>query len=170
MTLQSKYQPLQEYLRHQGQTEVTITIPEIETLIGDRLPATAHTHRAWWSNRRAGAVQAAAWMGVGYHAATVDLTQGRITFRKPQQVYMVEQQGKIIRWDAELVKALRHHMGLTQTEFARELGIRQPTVSEWETGSYEPRRSSSKLLTLVAEEAGFPYIAAPGEEKAQKPS
>ena len=159
MTPHGKYYPLQEYLRRQGQIEVTVTITEIEKLIGDRLPASARTQRAWWSNRRKGAVQATAWMAIGYHAEEVDLAQERITFRKRQQVYQVEQQGKIILWDADLVKALRHHMGLTQAEFARELGIRQPTVSEWETGTYGPRRSSSKLLTMVAEEAGFPYVA-----------
>lgn len=160
MTPQSKYQPLQEYLRHQAQQEITLAIEEIEQLIGDRLPATARTHRAWWSNRRKGAVQAMAWMEAGYHTAVIDLAAGRITFRKPPQIYQVERQGKIILWDAELVKALRHHMGLTQAEFAQELGVRQPTVSEWETGAYGPRRSSSKLLTMVAEQVGFPYEAA----------
>lgn len=159
MTPQSKYQPLQDYLRRQGQIEITLTIAEIEALLGAQLPASARTQRAWWSNRRTGAVQAVAWMGIGYYAAEVDLAAERITFRKPLQIYKVAQKDKIIHWDAELVKALRHHMGLTQAEFARELGIRQPTVSEWETGAYGPRRSSSKLLTMVAEAAAFPYVA-----------
>ena len=157
MTVHSKYRPLQEYLRRQGQAEVTLTIAEIEQLIGNALPTSARTQRAWWSNRRTGAVQATAWMAAGYHAQEIDLAQGRITFRKPPQVYKVERQGNIILWDADLVKALRHHMGLTQAEFAQELGIRQPTVSEWETGIYGPRRSSSKLLTMIAEQVGFPY-------------
>lgn len=159
MTPQGKYQPLHEYLRRQGQQEIKLTIDEIETLVGNPLPATARTQRAWWSNRRTGAVQATAWMEAGYHAETIDLEAGRITFRKPPQIYQVERQGNIILWDADLVKALRHHMGLTQAEFAQELGVRQPTVSEWETGAYGPRRSSSKLLTMVAEQVGFPYEA-----------
>lgn len=162
-TPQSKYQPLQDYLRQQGQNEVTLTIDAIEQLIGDRLPTSARLQRAWWSNRRRGAVQANAWLGAGYQAA-VDLAQGCITFRKAQQIYQVARKGNIVLWDAQLVKALRQHMGLTQAEFAQELGVRQPTVSEWETGAYGPRRSSSKLLTMVAEQAGFLYRA-DGEER-----
>lgn len=153
----SKYQRLYEYLRQQGQDEVTLTISAIEQLIGNRLPVTARTQRAWWSNRRKGAVQATAWVQAGYHTVDINLAEERITFRKPGKVYNVQRQGDIVLWDAELVKALRYHMGLTQAEFARELGVRQPTVSEWETGAYGPRRSSSKLLTLVAERAGFRY-------------
>lgn len=159
MTQQGKYQPLQEYLRRQGQEEIALTIDEIEALIEGALPPTARTQRAWWSNRRKGALQAAAWMGAGYHVEEIDLAQARIIFRKPKQVYQVQRQGNIILWDADLVKALRQHMGLTQMEFAQELGVRQPTVSEWETGAYGPRRSSSKLLTMVAEQVEFPYVA-----------
>lgn len=157
MTPSSKYQLLYEYLRRQGQDELTLTIEEIERLIEGRLPATARTQRAWWSNRRKGAVQATAWVQAGYHTTKIDLAAERITFHKPGKVYHVQRQGDIVLWDAHLVKALRHYMGLTQAEFAQELGVRQPTVSEWETGAYGPRRSSSKLLTLVAERAGFQY-------------
>jgi DNA-binding transcriptional regulator YiaG len=42
---------------------------------------------------------------------------------------------------------------------ARELGTRQQTISEWETGMYEPRGLSERLLSLVAERAGFEYDA-----------
>jgi transcriptional regulator with XRE-family HTH domain len=60
-------------------------------------------------------------------------------------------------WDASGVQALRRHLGLTQRELAEELGVRQQTVSEWETGMYRPRGASRRLLGLVAERAGFPY-------------
>lgn len=40
---------------------------------------------------------------------------------------------------------------------AEELGIRQQTVSEWETGMYQPRGSSDTLLSIVAERSGFYY-------------
>ena len=42
-------------------------------------------------------------------------------------------------WDAAGVRALRHHLGLTQQEMAREINTRQQTISEWETGLYQPR-------------------------------
>lgn len=62
-------------------------------------------------------------------------------------------------WHADSVRALRHHMELTQDELASELGVRQQTVSEWETGAYRPRGASDRLLTIVAERAGFTYGA-----------
>lgn len=153
----SKYHPLYDRLRQSGQDELTLTFSAIEALLGAQLPATARTQRAWWSNRSQGAVQAAAWMGAGYHVEGLDLAAEQVTFRKPGIVYNVQREGDIVLWNAELIKALRHHMGMNQAQFSQELGVRQPTISEWETGVYEPRRSSSKLLTLIAERAGFEY-------------
>lgn len=153
----TKYHPLYEHLRQSGQDELTLTFSAIEALLGENLPPSARAQRAWWSNRKQGAVQAAAWMGAGYHVDNLDLAAKKVTFRKPGVVYEVRREGDIVLWDANLVKALRHHMGMNQAQFARELGVRQPTVSEWETGAYEPRRSSSRLLTFIAEKAGFQY-------------
>jgi DNA-binding transcriptional regulator YiaG len=67
-------------------------------------------------------------------------------------------------WDAESIKALREHMGLSQQALADELGTRQQTISEWETGTYKPRRSTGKYLSIIAERAGFEY-AVGGEEE-----
>jgi DNA-binding transcriptional regulator YiaG len=69
-------------------------------------------------------------------------------------------------WDAEAVRALRRHLQLTQEAMARELGTRQQTISEWETGMYRPRGLSERLLTMVAERAGFAYDAGPPPESA----
>lgn len=66
------------------------------------------------------------------------------------------------QWDAERVRRLRVRLGLTQRELANELGVRQQTVSEWETGAYQPRGASARLLRLVAERAGLDtYDAGP---------
>jgi DNA-binding transcriptional regulator YiaG len=67
-------------------------------------------------------------------------------------------------WDAGQVRALRQHLGLSQRELAEELGTRQQTISEWETGQYQPRGASVRLLTLVAERAGFQYEASQRSE------
>ncbi len=64
-------------------------------------------------------------------------------------------------WDSRRVRALRAHLGLSQGALAGELGVRQQTVSEWETGQYAPRGASARLLSLVAERAGFEYSAGP---------
>ena len=61
------------------------------------------------------------------------------------------------RSDARSVKGLRRHLQVTQSELAEELGVRQQTVSEWETGQYRPRGASAKLLGIIAERAGFEY-------------
>lgn len=62
-------------------------------------------------------------------------------------------------WDAASVRALRERLGATQGELADELGVRQQTVSEWETGVYRPRGASARLLSMVAEQNDFPYRA-----------
>lgn len=61
------------------------------------------------------------------------------------------------QWDNESIRALRKHMGMTQQRMSEELGTRQQTVSEWETGMYCPRGGMNRLLTLVAERAAFEY-------------
>lgn len=60
-------------------------------------------------------------------------------------------------WNAQQVRALRQHLGLTQEQMAGEMGTRQQTISEWETGQYQPRGTSARLLTLIAERGDFRY-------------
>jgi DNA-binding transcriptional regulator YiaG len=69
------------------------------------------------------------------------------------------------RWDAHGIKALRQHLGLTQEALAQELGTRQQTISEWETGMYRPRGISEKALGMIAERAGFEYSAGGGAQE-----
>lgn len=151
----SKYQPLLEYLQQSDCSQVVLTFADIETLMETPLPESARHNRAWWSNRSKGALQATAWMGAGYLVKDLNFLAEQVTFHKPPQVYKVQRVNDEIQWNGELVKALRSHMGLTQTGFAKELRIRQQTVSEWEKGVYEPSRASSNYLTLVAEKAKF---------------
>ncbi|MFH1560949.1 MAG: helix-turn-helix transcriptional regulator [Chloroflexota bacterium] len=70
------------------------------------------------------------------------------------------------QWNAERVRALRAHLGLTQQQLSGELGTRQQTISEWERGLYRPRGTSRTILNLIAERAGFEYgVATPREAK-----
>lgn len=71
-------------------------------------------------------------------------------------------------WDAQQVQALRKHLGLTQQQMADELGTRQQTISEWETGIYQPRGASRTLLALIAERAGFQYRASTEDAGGEK--
>lgn len=153
----SKYQPLLDYLReHSHLDEVTLNFADIEVLLNNALPASARAQLAWWSNRKKGALQATAWMEAGYRVETVDFDAQQVTFRKLIQKIQVRHAGDAVQWNGELIKALRLHMGLTQTEFAERLGVRQGTVSDWENGQ-SPARSTSKHLDLIAEMAGFKY-------------
>ncbi|MTJ07060.1 MULTISPECIES: DNA-binding transcriptional regulator [unclassified Anabaena] len=153
----SKYQPLLDFLYSSEQNEITLSFVEIESLIKDSLPNSAKSKRAWWSNRSKGALQASAWIEAGYRVENVDFDQQCVTFRQftnSKQVQLVD--GQVV-WNSKSIKALRLQMGLTQAEFAAQLGVRQATVSEWENGIYEPTRSTSKHLELVAQMVGFTH-------------
>lgn len=67
-------------------------------------------------------------------------------------------------WDAQLIRRLREHIGLTQAGLAEELNTRQQTISEWERGAYRPRGPAARLLTRVAEDTAFPYDAGPYDD------
>ena len=69
------------------------------------------------------------------------------------------------KWQAENIHALRTHLGLSQTSLSRELGIRQQTISEWETGMYAPRGASVTILTLLAVSSNFPFESDPNEDQ-----
>jgi DNA-binding XRE family transcriptional regulator len=157
----SKYEALFFFLTGSEKQEVTLTFNEIEALLETELPSSARQQRGWWSNRSAGGVQAASWMDAGYHVVALDLSQEQVTFGKPTLTYNVVREGDVVMWNGELVKGLRRHMGFSQGELARELGVRQQTVSEWEREIYEPGQATSKYLTLVAERAGFTYSIDP---------
>ncbi|MEQ8971113.1 MAG: helix-turn-helix transcriptional regulator [Coleofasciculus sp. C1-SOL-03] len=154
----SKYQPLWAFLSQSNQDEVILTFTEIEEIMNDTLPDSARKKRAWWSNRSKGALQASAWMEAGYRVEDVNFEQQRVTFRQPTAKLKVQRVGDTVLWNAQLIKALRCHMGLTQAEFAQKLGVRQATVSQWENSAYEPTLATSKYLSLIAEQVGFHVI------------
>lgn len=61
------------------------------------------------------------------------------------------------KWQADNIRALRTHLGLSQTALSREIGIRQQTISEWETAMYAPRGASVTILTLLAVSSNFQF-------------
>lgn len=61
----AKYDPLCEHLKSLGNSSVQMSFSEIADLVGG-LPASAHTHPAWWANEMIADghhVQAKAWLG-----------------------------------------------------------------------------------------------------------
>jgi len=76
-----------------------------------------------------------------------------------------KKQSQKYEWDADRVRALRDYMGLTQTQFAEELGILQQTVSQWECGYHYPKGASVKVLNMVSEKAKFKYGERPPKDE-----
>lgn len=155
----SKYYPLFQWLQSRQQdgcAEVMLTFAAIEDLLGMPLPPSARRQRAWWSNRDSDrALQAKAWIQAGYHTKNVDLQAGHVCFRPFETHYEIQRQAGAIVWNQDAIRALRKAMGLTQSQFAEELGVRRQTVSEWENGVYEPERSTAKHLQRIAEQSAF---------------
>jgi DNA-binding transcriptional regulator YiaG len=155
----SKYYPLYQFFKQSNEDIILLTVADVQSILDGNLPVSARTQRAWWSNRRTANAQSSAWLDAGYRVDQLNLENNQIIFRKegtipPQEI---RRDRGIVLWNSAMIKALREHMHMNQAEFAQELGVRQPTISEWETGTYEPKRSSSKLLTLIAERADFKY-------------
>lgn len=152
----SKYHPLFKHLQNCKETEITLSFAEIEALIATNLPASARKYKNWWSNRdSASALQAKAWIQAEYQVNQVSLEEQQVTFQTFQATYTVQTQDGDIEWTGQTIKALRRHKGLKQDEFAKELGVRRETVSEWENSKYEPDRSKRKLLKFIAKDADF---------------
>jgi len=149
----SRYTPLYEHLRLSGQDEIKLSFAALEALLGGKLPESARAARAWWSNRETG-LQAAAWLHAGYRVAEIDMAGQQVRFQRRKPVARLPRSDKPV-WDSGSIRALREHMGLTQSQLADLLAMRQQTISEWETGAYSPTRASAKALTHVAEDAGF---------------
>jgi DNA-binding XRE family transcriptional regulator len=152
----SKYHPLYMYLERVEEEQVVLTFEEIERVIGASLPPSARSNRAFWSNRTGGS-QASAWMEAGFHVVSLDLQEGLVTFGRPVIRYDVRREEGDVVWNAQMVRALRAHLDMSQVDFAELIAIRQQTVSEWETGVYSPTRASSRLLNMVAERVDFPF-------------
>ena len=81
----SKYEPLREYMEGQTNNRFILQMEEIEQIIGEKLPPSARSHAAWWSNGMTHHhPQCRAWMDNGYRSVNVKdtLRKGYIEFEK----------------------------------------------------------------------------------------
>lgn len=78
----SKYEPLTSYLRAQRGNQIRMSFAEIERVIGLKLPPSADTHRAWWSNNPSNNVMTKAWLEAGFESEQVDLSSRKLVFRR----------------------------------------------------------------------------------------
>jgi len=77
----SRYHPLFEHFSNlpPGKRRITLTLGQIASAVGGRLPDAAWNRSAWWDNDP-DSPQARAWMAAGWLAAIVKRIEGRIVF------------------------------------------------------------------------------------------
>jgi hypothetical protein len=81
----SVYDPLRRELERTTAQTVRLTFSEIEKILARPLPASAYKFSAWWGNessRKAGHVQAMAWLHAGF-VARVSLKWRAVEFHRP---------------------------------------------------------------------------------------
>ena len=160
----TKYYPLHEYLRPLSQGEpITLSFDRIEAIIGASLPPSARASRAWWAN--SATPQGRSWLDAGWLVDALDLEEAWAVFRPARITYRITpRRRRSGGWSGDRVRALREHAGWSQQELADQLGMRQQTISEWETGKYHPRRSTGVLLEFISERVGFRYLEGEADE------
>jgi hypothetical protein len=86
--MSAKYDPLERYLvqRATTQQEVTLTFKEIDALLDNPLPQSAHRYREWWANQKdiSTRPQAKAWLNAGFvvDAVQQEHRNGMVRFRR----------------------------------------------------------------------------------------
>jgi hypothetical protein len=78
----SKYQPLTAHLRAQRASRIPMSFAEIERVLGTKLPPSASSHRAWWSNNPTNNVMTKAWLEAGFQSEQVDLDGRKLVFKR----------------------------------------------------------------------------------------
>jgi hypothetical protein len=78
----SKYELLTLHLRAQRASRVPMSFAEIERVLGTKLPPSASSHRAFWSNNPTNNVVTKAWLEAGFQSEQVDLGGGKLVFKR----------------------------------------------------------------------------------------
>ena len=87
MAARGKYQRLYTHLCALTTKEWRTSFDEIESILGFELPASARSHRPWWSNQSGGNghSQALAWSAAGWETADVDMDAEVLLLRRKLQ-------------------------------------------------------------------------------------
>jgi hypothetical protein len=79
-----KYEPLESFLRNLNVTKHRMSFPQIEKLLGFRLPQSALKYPAWWSNDESGHSHARAWLHAGWKTEELDISAHKVTFTRAE--------------------------------------------------------------------------------------
>lgn len=79
----SRYAPLAVWLQERlpGEQAVQLTFQQIEAIIGDTLPPSAH-ERFWWANNTTTRVQSQQWLEVGWRVSKMDMSEETVVFSR----------------------------------------------------------------------------------------
>lgn len=101
---ESRYAALADWLQSiPGDIDqVPLTFAEIEEIIGGKLPASAHSHRAWWANDAQGHPHSKEWLEAGWRRAYLSLDEKRVTF-----VRIIEREKSYIEFFNKLLAQIK---------------------------------------------------------------
>jgi len=77
----NKYTPLEEFLKRQTGNSVVLSFAQIEEIINDKLPLSAHRWFRFWENGP-GTVQSDAWHNAGFETVMVDRENEKVKFQQ----------------------------------------------------------------------------------------
>lgn len=80
-----KYERLHSYFAGRSESHVVLSFDELEKILGDTLPPSAHQYPAWWGNSTTAAhPYSRAWTENGYYTTQVrsTLSSQKIEFHK----------------------------------------------------------------------------------------
>jgi len=78
-----KYDALKPFFESLTGNEVTLTFADIETVLGFKLPSSAHEHNSWWANSKtASHWWTHHWMRAGWERTSLDLEGKRVSFER----------------------------------------------------------------------------------------
>lgn len=87
------YASLEDWLKTQAIEErklsdIRVSLQDIEALLPEPLPSTAHEHESWWSNDYLNQPQSLAWLRAGWRVRDVNLATQEVIFRRTNSVLM----------------------------------------------------------------------------------
>lgn len=81
-----KYEPLERFLKSLDARQWRASFEDIERILNFKLPKSARTHPAWWSNDETGHSHARAWLDAGRRTRDVDIAAGKVTLVRSEEL------------------------------------------------------------------------------------
>lgn len=77
-----KYDAFYNWLKNRPASETTLhlSFQQIEQILNDKLPESAHKHSAWWANNANTHTHAESWLDAGWRVEGHDLSAETVTF------------------------------------------------------------------------------------------